>query len=191
MDDFEYIERAKQTVFYQKKLANVDTQLWSNIPFTTKQDLRDADEFDLLGVDMKDLATYHETSGTSGKPSPSWISHRDTLQEAHLLMDSDLNLTENDLILNRFPFAIAIPAFILYWTAKEVKAGFISADQWNAAAPLSRAIEIIKKINPTILAIGSNEAIRLYHVAKAMGVTFPTQNLRAIIVAEDSSYRKR
>ena len=53
MNDAEYIERAKKTTFYQKKLADVNTQMWCNIPFTTKQDLRDADEFDLLGSQHK------------------------------------------------------------------------------------------------------------------------------------------
>ena len=182
MNDLEYIERAKSTTFYQNKLANINTELWENIPFTTKQELREADGFDLLGVDFKELATYHETSGTSGKPSPSWMSHHDTLQEAQLLLSSELNINENDLILNRFPFAVALPAFILYWSAREAKAGFISADQWNAAAPLLRVIEILQKTKPTIFATSSNEAIKLYHVAKAKGVSFPLPNLRALIV---------
>ncbi|MEK9199688.1 phenylacetate--CoA ligase family protein [Ureibacillus sp. FSL E2-3493] len=183
MNNRELINCANQSKFYQQKLLHVNTELWESIPFTTKKELREVDEYDLLGVDRSQIATYHETSGTSGKPSPSWFSHNDTLQEAKLLMDSDLQLSENDLILNRFPFAIALPAFILYWTAREAKAGFISADQWNLAAPISRVVEILQKTKPSILAIGSNEAIRLYHVAKAMGVQFPLANLRALIVA--------
>lgn len=183
MNNRELINCANQSKFYQQKLLHVNTEQWESIPFTTKNELREVDEYDLLGVDRLQIATYHETSGTSGKPSPSWFSHNDTLQEAKLLMDSDLQLSEHDLILNRFPFAIALPAFILYWTAREAKAGFISADQWNLAAPISRVVEILQKTKPSILAIGSNEAIRLYHVAKAMGVQFPLANLRALIVA--------
>lgn len=182
MNDLEFIERARSTTFYQNKLANISTDLWENIPFTTKQELRESDGFDLLGVDFKELATYHETSGTSGNPSPSWMSHRDTLQEAQVLLGSELNINENDLILNRFPFAVALPAFILYWSAREAKAGFISADQWNAAAPLLRVLEILQKTKPTLLALSSNEAIKLYHLAKEKGVSFPLPNLRAVIV---------
>ena len=97
MNDLEYIERAKSATFYQNKLANINTSLWKDIPFTTKQELREADGFDLLGVDFKELATYHETSGTSGKPSSSWMSHHDTLQEAQLLLGSELNINEKSI----------------------------------------------------------------------------------------------
>ena len=182
MNNLKFIECASKSPFYQKKLAKINHDQWDTIPFTTKGELREVDGFDLLGVDVSQIATYHETSGTSGKPSPSWISQNDTLQEAKLLLQSDAQINENDLILNRFPFAIALPAFILYWTAREAKAGFISADQWNAAAPISRVVDILKKTKPTILAISSNEAIKLYHIAKAMNVSFPLQNLRALIV---------
>ena len=181
--DNQFLKAALQSKLYQKKLSHLNIDEWHNIPFTTKADLRNADTFDVLGVDLHQVATYHETSGTSGKPSPSWMSHNDTKQEGDFVKQSDIQLNEKDVILNRFPFAIALPAFILYWAARRTKAGFISADQWNATAPISRVVDILQKTKPTILAIGSNEAIKLYHVAKALNVQFPLENLRALIVA--------
>lgn len=178
-----FIEKALKSKFYQEKLAHVDLEDWYNIPFTTKDDLRNVDTYDVLGVDLQDVATYHETSGTTGTPTPSWFSYNDIQQEANVLLRSDLNLNEKDLILNRFPFAVALPAFILYWAANKVQAGHIGVDQWSKATPLKRVVEIISRTSPTILALGPTEAVKLYQAGKQMGQQFPVQGLRALILA--------
>lgn len=177
-----FIEKALKSKFYQEKLANVNLENWNIIPFTTKNDLRNVNPTDVLGVDQCDIATYHETSGTTGTPTPSWFSHNDIQQEADVLIRSDLKLTEKDLILNRFPFAVALPAFILYWAANKVKAGHIGVDQWSKATPLKRVIEIINRTSPTILALGPTEAIKLHQTGKQLGQQFPIQGLRALIL---------
>ncbi|WP_102693613.1 phenylacetate--CoA ligase family protein [Rummeliibacillus pycnus] len=177
-----FIEKALKSKFYQQKLVNVNLEDWSNIPFTTKSDLRNVDTYDVLGTNRQDIATYHETSGTTGTPTPSWFSYNDIQQEADVLLRSDLKLNENDLILNRFPFAVALPAFILYWAAEKAHAGHIGVDQWSQATPLKRVVEIINRTSPTILALGPTEAVKLYQTGKQMGQQFPVQGLRALIL---------
>ena len=177
-----FIEKAIKSKFYQKKLDNIDLENWNSIPFTTKNDLRNVSPQDVLGVNQRDISTYHETSGTTGTPTPSWFSHNDVKQEADVLIRSDLKLTENDLILNRFPFAVALPAFILYWAANKVKAGHIGVDQWSKATPLKRVIEIINRTSPSILALGPTEAVKLYQTGKQMGQQYPIQGLRALVL---------
>lgn len=177
-----FIEKALKSKFYQKKLDSIDLENWNSIPFTTKNDLRNVSPQDVLGVNQRDISTYHETSGTTGTPTPSWFSHNDVKQEADVLIRSDLKLTENDLILNRFPFAVALPAFILYWAANKVKAGHIGVDQWSKATPLKRVIEIINRTSPSILALGPTEAVKLYQTGKQMGQQYPIQGLRALVL---------
>lgn len=183
MNNQSYIEAALQTDFYQKKLAGINLEHWQDIPFTTKEELRNVDTYEVLGVDPARIATYHETSGTTGKPTPSWFSHEDVQQEIDVMLRSDLNLNEKDIILNRFPFAVALPAFIIYWAARKVNAGHIGVEQWSNVTPLRRAVEIIDRVNPTILAIGPSEAIKLYQAGKQMGHQFPKSGLRALILA--------
>lgn len=183
MDHQFFIEKAMQSKFYQKKLADIDVRDWSKIPFTTKEELRNVATYDLLGVDLEKIATYHETSGTTGTPTPSWFSFSDIEEEANVLLRSDLNINDKDIILNRFPFAVALPAFIVYWTANKVKAGHIGVDQWNHVTPLKRVVEMINRTSPTILALGPTEAVKLYQTGKQMGQQFPIQGLRALILA--------
>lgn len=178
-----YIEAAKKSSFYNHLFSNGKQIIWDELPFTTKQHLREADPYALLGTSLQNVVTYHETSGTTGKPSSSWFSYNDIDIEADVLNNSALAFTENDLILNRFPFAIALPAFLVYWAAQKVRAGFISADQWNEVAPLPRVLDIMEKTKPTVLTIGPTELMNLYYVAKKLNKPLPTEKLRAIVVA--------
>lgn len=193
MNENIFIQAAKKSTFYQNLFSNNQALSWEDIPFTTKQQLREVTPYDLLGTSLSNIVTYHETSGTTGKPSSSWFSYNDIDIEANVLNESPLALQENDLILNRFPFAIALPAFLMYWAAQKARAGFISADQWNQIAPLTRVLDIMEKTKPTILAIGPTELMNLYYLAKKLHKPLQTSNLRAILVAGElvSPARKR
>lgn len=183
MENNIYVEAAKKSSFYKHLFSSGVQTDWNEIPFTTKQQLREADPYELLGTSLSNVVTYHETSGTTGKPSSSWFSYSDIEVEAAVLNNSALAFTENDLILNRFPFAVALPAFLVYWAAQKVRAGFISADQWNEVAPIPRVLDIMEKTKPTVLTVGPTELMNLYYVAKKLNKPLPTERLRAIVVA--------
>lgn len=183
MNDQLFIEAAMRSKLYQKKLKNIELDDWNRIPFTTKDDLRKADTFDVLGVPLHQVATYHETSGTTGTPTPSWYSHKDHELGAQVVLQSSLKLNEQDVVLNRFPFALAIPSFIVYDACQKAGAGHIGVDKASMVTPDRRVIEIINRTNPTILTMLPSEAEKLYHVGLLMGVRFPTKGLRALLLA--------
>jgi phenylacetate-CoA ligase len=183
MENQLFIEAATQSKLYQKKLTNINLEDWNSIPFTTKDELRNADIYDLLGVPLHQVATYHETSGTTGTPTPSWFSHKDIEQETQVVLQSPLKLNEHDIVLNRFPFAMALPAFIVYWASQKVGAVHIGVDKASMVTPDKRVVEIMERTNPTILTLLPSEAEKLYHVGMQMGVRFPTKGLRALLLA--------
>jgi phenylacetate-CoA ligase len=178
-----FIEAAMRSKLYQKKLTNINLEDWNSIPFTTKDDLRNAEIYDLLGVPLHQVATYHETSGTTGTPTPSWFSQRDIEQDAQVVLQSTLKLNEHDIVLNRFPFAMALPAFTVYWASQRVGAVHIGVDKASMVTPDRRVVEIMERTNPTILTLLPSEAEKLYHVGMQMGVRFPTKGLRALLLA--------
>ncbi|MGG5251998.1 phenylacetate--CoA ligase family protein [Neobacillus sp. SM06] len=178
-----FIDAALKSRFYQEKLAGQHFENWLGIPFTTKTELRNADAYDLIGTAIDQIATYHETSGTTGTPTPSWFTHKDIEQEVNVVLNSSLQLNEKDLVLNRFPFAMAIPSFIFYWSAARVGAGHIAVDKASMITPDRRVVEIIERTNPSILTMLPSEAEKLYEVGKQMGVLLPNPNLRAFVLA--------
>lgn len=178
-----FIEAALRSKLYQKKLKNINLEDWNSISFTTKNDLRSADAYDMLGVPLHQVAAYHETSGTTGTPTPSWYSRKDIEQGVQIILQSPLQINENDIVLNRFPFALAIPSFMVYETTQKVGAGHIGADKASMVTPDRRVVEIMERTHPTILAMLPSEAEKLYYVGMQMGVRFPTKGLRALLLA--------
>lgn len=193
MEDEELIESALKSKFYQNKLRGFSLENWEDIPITTKQDLRECKAEDLMGVDFNEISTYHETSGTTGTPTPSWYSFNDSDQEAQVVINSDLKLCSKDLLLNRFPFALAVPSFILFWACQKVKAGHIAVSKASSITPHARVIEIIERTNPTIIAMLPSEAEIIGEAAYQKGIDLPTKNLRALLLAGDliSDARKK
>jgi phenylacetate-CoA ligase len=70
------VERVKQSVpVYRRRLANVEPEDLASlddlrhVPFTRKDDLRDAYPLGLLAVPRERLARIHASSGTTGKPT--------------------------------------------------------------------------------------------------------------------------
>ncbi len=52
-------------------------QFSARVPFTTKQELRDADTWSTLAVPRSTLQEFHFSSGTSGSPVASFMTHED------------------------------------------------------------------------------------------------------------------
>ena len=75
------IETAFLSILYQSKLKTkpvlVELADIQNIPFTTKQDLRDWYPYGDLSTDFTDVVEMHMTSGTTGKPTLSFYTKKD------------------------------------------------------------------------------------------------------------------
>jgi phenylacetate-CoA ligase len=77
--------------FYQERASRSSTSynfdslesFRKKVPFTTKQELRDARPWSTLAVPKRDLHEFHFSSGTSGHPVASYLSH-DDVKEASL-----------------------------------------------------------------------------------------------------------
>lgn len=189
MSNERFIDAALKAPFYKQFLRKSHLQDWSQIPFTTKEHLRQANAFDLLGTSRENVATYHETSGTTGTPTPSWYSHRDIQTEADVVIHSSLQLKETDIVLNRFPFAMAIPSFIVYWACQKVGAAHIGADKASFVTPDKRVVDIIKRTELTILAMLPSEAEKIYKASSQMGVSL--KGVRALLLAGELVSPKR
>ncbi|WP_018664956.1 phenylacetate--CoA ligase family protein [Heyndrickxia acidiproducens] len=183
LKDQKFLDAALKSPFYQRFLKDKKITDWNSIPFTTKVHLRNADAFDLMGVPAGEIATYHETSGTTGTPTPSWYSYKDAEKEAEVVVNSSIQLNRDDLILNHFPFAMAIPSFIVYWACQKTHAGHIGADKASSVTPEKRIVEIMDRTHPTILAMLPSEAEKIHQTAKQLGYSFPQKSLRALLLA--------
>lgn len=189
-----------QSAFYNKKfknynLSNLLLHDLSSLPLTTKADLLASSPYELMGVNFSEIAHYHESSGTTGKSSSSWFTQEDLKTAGKQLNQMGVKLTEEDLVLIRFPYALSCTAFLMQYACMEVSAGVVAASSRNTITPYVKVLELMQKLNITVFAGLARELEFLIETAKMLGLTvreaFP--NLRAVCIAGEllGEQRKR
>lgn len=185
------------TNYYENKLK-LDPKKEVNLidlPITKKEDLRLCSPFDILAKDCIELYDYHESFGTTGSPLGTWFTKNDFDAYVNQINESDVCFNSSDRVLIRFPYAISVPAHT-FTKAVHLKGGtIIPVSRASLVTPFPRVINLLKKLDVTVLACNVFEAFQLALVAEKLGFNTKSDfnNMRAICVAGEmlSSERKK
>ena len=194
----EMYERILKSPLYKRKLSDyalngIGLSHIQTLPLTTKGDLRKAGIFGHLAVDMKEIAQYHESTGTTGEPSAAWFTQKDLMIGGRQLKECGVRLTSEDLVLIRFPYAMALPAFLMQHAAWQTGAGVVPASGRTVVTPYPRVLSLMKHLSVTVLA-GLPREMELLAEAARLGGYDPCKDfpaLRAICVAGELMSDKR
>jgi phenylacetate-CoA ligase len=192
----ETLARARRSQLYAAHLPDVTSQpepaahasavaLLAALPLTTKEDLRSASPWGLVAVERDELIQYHESYGTTGTPVSGWLTRGDLAHYAAQINHSAVNFDRGDRVLVRFPYAISVPAHIVSQAARNRGACVIPASSRTTISPYPRVIDLLGKLDVTVLGCLPMEAIWLAEAARRLGREpgrdFP--HLRAICTA--------
>lgn len=183
-------KRIGQAPLYQSKLLHISEEQWhlsrlEDLPLTTKEDIRATAPFGTLAVPMRQIAQYHESFGTTGTPTPSWFTAEDMETGGQQLLQSGVHLSADDVVLIRFPYALALPAHLMQRAALHVGATVVPASSRNLVTSYTRVLQLMQKLHVSVLAALPREVELLAETARLLGIDlqrdFP--HLRAICVA--------
>jgi phenylacetate-coenzyme A ligase PaaK-like adenylate-forming protein len=184
----ETIGRAQRSKLYAERLANCSLASLADLaalPLTAKEDLRATSPWGLVAVERDELFQYHESYGTTGTPVSGWLTQGDLRNYAAQINHSAVNFDRSDRVLVRFPYAISVPAHIVTQAAREREACVIPASSRTKISPYTRIIDLLAKLDVTVLGCLPMEAIWLAETARRAkhdpGRDFP--HLRAICTA--------
>ncbi|WP_432839188.1 phenylacetate--CoA ligase family protein [Dactylosporangium sp. CA-092794] len=168
---------AERSPFYRKRgVAPLAQQ-----PLTTKQDLRDAYPFGLLACDRASLATYHESSGSSGEPTASYYTEADWADLAERFARKWVGITADDMMLVRTPYALMITGHLAHAAARRHGATVVPADNRSLATPYSRVVRLLHDLGVTLTWSLPTDALVWAAAARVAGYRdFPS--LRALFV---------
>ncbi len=182
------LEYARKAPFYQGRLPD---RLLSSVselvelPMTTKADLRNHSPFGFLAVPKRETAVYFESFGTTGKPVSIWLTEEDLSDNADEINAGGVQLTENDTVLIRYPYAISQIAHTFHLAARQRGACVVAASSRSTISPFPRVINMMRSLEVTVLAALPLQALLLAKTAALMGLSpgrdFP--HLRAICTA--------
>jgi phenylacetate-CoA ligase len=178
----------KYSSFYRSRIPQeplTRIEDFKNIPLTTKEDLRCQPPFGLVCIPRSRLSQYHETFGTTGTPVSSWFSNKDLQTEIEVLDTWGVDFGENDIVLNRFPYAISSAAHFVHIAAQARKACILPVSSRSTVSPFTRVVDMMKKLQVTVLAGLPLQALLIAETAEILGLhpdkDFP--QLRAIATA--------
>jgi phenylacetate-CoA ligase len=182
------LSRARRASFYSGRLPDKPLRSLSElaqIPLTTKADLREHSPYGFLAVPKHEVAAYHESFGTTGKPVSIWLAEDDLLDTADEINTCGVNLSVADTVLIRYPYAISQVAHTFHLAARLRGACVIPASSRSTISPFPRIVNMMRYLDVTVLAALPLQAILLARCAELMGLSpardFP--GLRAICSA--------
>lgn len=185
------LENCKASPFYKDRLPSQPLRSLEGlkgIPLTRKEELRKCSPFDLLCVPRRELYQYHETFGTTGTPIPTWFTREDLRNNAKEVTKCGVDLNENDIVLIRFPYAISAIAHMFHAAAQLKHACVIPASARSSVSPFPRVVDLMQKLQVTILACLPLQVVLVAETAELLGLNphkdFP--HLRAICTAGET-----
>jgi phenylacetate-CoA ligase len=184
----ETVARAARSAYYGPRLAGVHVETLDDLrllPRTSKDDARAASPFNLLAVAPEKLFQYHESYGTTGTPTSSWLTRQDFLNYAAQINQAAANLRPGDRVLVRFPYAISVPAHIVTQAARERGACSVPVSSRTTISPYPRVVNLLRKLHATVIGCLPTEAFWLAETARRQGLD-PARDfahLRAVMVA--------
>ena len=181
------VKRAYESVPYYKKrfdelgVKPEDIKTLKDIeklPFTTKDDLRDAYPFGMFAVPRKEIVEVHTSSGTTGKPTVSGYTRGD-LEIWGEVMARGLcmfGVTDDDIIQNTHGYGLFTGGFGVHYGAQKMGATVIPI----STGQTKRQIEIMQDFGTSVMIFTPSYGLYLAEEIEAEGIDTKTVGLKAI-----------
>lgn len=121
------------------------------VPFTSKQDLRDAYPDQMLAVSWDEVAIVHESSGTTGQPTSSFFTEQDLNEWFSRLSRNGINLNKRDIVLIKTPYSMLSTAHQMHGFARMMNATILPAGNRTSLMTYYRVVRLLSDYRPTVL----------------------------------------
>lgn len=184
--------------FYKKRLDSVGMtpdklktlKDFEEIPYTTKDDIRDNYPFGLFARPMKEIVRVHASSGTTGKPTVVGYTREDLdmWSEAMARLISMAGGNDDDIAQIAFGYGLFTGAFGLHYGLEKVGATVVPTSSGNT----EKQIMLMKDFGTTLLIATPSYALYIAEVMQDMGIKKEELKLeRAMLGAEGSTEEMR
>jgi phenylacetate-CoA ligase len=187
------LERASKSDFYRGRLPEGLRRLEGirDLPFTTKQDLRDAFPDGLLCVSRDEIIRLHSSSGTTGQATVVYHTRKDIENWAELCARSMYmtGVRKHDVFQNMMGYGLFTGGLGLHYGSEKLGALTIPASSGNSR----RQIRLMQDFHTTVIHITPSYSLHLYTIFQEEGID-PRKDLQlriAFLGAEPYSEETR
>jgi phenylacetate-CoA ligase len=146
------------------------------LPFTVKDDLREAYPYEMFAVPLREIVRIHSSSGTTGHPTVVGYTARDlrTWSELCARMMTAVGVSREDFIQIAFGYGLFTGAFGLHQGAELIGASVIPTSVGNTR----RQVLIIKDYKTSALVCTPSYALTIAEAMEEQGVDPKSTNLK-------------
>jgi phenylacetate-CoA ligase len=141
-----------------------------NLPFTTKEDLRNSYPYDMFALPLRDIVRIHASSGTTGKPIVVGYSKNDITHWSDLVARqlSWAGITEHDVVQIAFSYSLFTGGLGYHFGAEKIGASVIPA---STHGNMRDQVTIMKDFKTTALICAPSTALALARTMESMNIS--------------------
>ena len=146
------------------------------LPFTVKQDMRDAYPYNLFAAPMDEIVRIHASSGTTGKPTVVGYTRKDIDTWAELMARTFVTtgVHKGDIIHNAYGYGLFTGGLGAHYGAERLGASVIPISGGNTA----RQLMIMQDFGSTVLTCTPSYSLYMAEEAREAGIDFRDLKLR-------------
>ena len=146
------------------------------LPFTTKQDMRDSYPYGLFAAPMEEIVRIHASSGTTGKPTVVGYTLKDIDVWAELMARSFVSAGahKGDIIHNAYGYGLFTGGLGAHYGAERLRASVIPMSGGNT----KKQIMIMQDFGSTVLTCTPSYSLFMAEAAHEEGIDFRNLKLR-------------
>lgn len=170
--------------FYRKKFdeLGIDPEKFNSLeavkdlPFTTKEDLRDNYPYDMFAVPLREVVRIHSSSGTTGASTVVGYTKNDIKNWSHLVARvlTAGGVGKDDVVQIAFGYGLFTGGFGLHYGAEMVGASVIPISSGNT----KRQIKIMQDFKTTSLVSTPSYALLIADTIREMGINVNAFSLK-------------
>lgn len=148
-----------------------------DLPFTTKQDLRDNYPFGLFAIPKSEVVRLHASSGTTGKPTVVGYSRKDLeiWSEVVARTLTAAGAGKNDVLHIAYGYGLFTGGLGVHYGAEKIGATVIPISGGNT----QRQLQLMQDFGSTIIACTPSYALFLAEAMAEYGITTDSLKLKA------------
>jgi phenylacetate-CoA ligase len=186
------VDWALRTPFYKNRMAKhgiasgADIRTLDDVqrvPYTTKDDLREAYPDKLLAVDQSEVVRVHTSSGTTGTPTAIYHNRHDLDQWTNLVARSlvSIGATPRDVFQNMMTYGLFTGGLGLHYGAEKIGLMIIPAGPGNTL----RQLKLMRDFGTTLLHATPSYLLHIADTLAAENISRSSLVLRAAVVGAE------
>jgi len=148
-----------------------------NLPFTYKDDLREAYPYNMFAVPLQDIVRVHASSGTTGQVTVVGYTAKDIGTWAELMARTlaCADTTSGDVVHNAYGYGFFTGGLGVHYGAERIGATVIPISGGNS----KRQVQVMADFGCTVLTCTPSYALHLAEVADEMGIDMKSLKLKS------------